>query len=79
MADSSTDHNVVEIIRVDDDDIHLDEESLGSVLMQDTCRNLPIALLAVNGEMRTGKSFLLNEILRHLKALPESGVSFTLL
>jgi len=66
--DTQGEGHAVQIVRANKDrTFTLDEEALARVLHQDHCKNKPVAIISVTGALRTGKSFLLNFILRYLK------------
>ncbi|XP_039248263.2 atlastin-2-like [Styela clava] len=46
----------------------LDEEKLSSLLLQDSIKDLHVAVISVAGAFRKGKSFLLNFFLRYLQS-----------
>lgn len=55
----------VTVIRVDEEGkLTLDSEALRSVLLQKDVQNLPVVVLLVAGAFRTGKSSILNVLLR---------------
>uniref|UniRef100_A0A0K8R758 Putative guanylate-binding protein n=1 Tax=Ixodes ricinus TaxID=34613 RepID=A0A0K8R758_IXORI len=55
----------VTVIRVDEEGkLSLDSEALQSVLLQKDVQNLPVVVLLVAGAIRTGKSSILNVLLR---------------
>ena len=60
-------HSVAILVPDERGRLTLDEAALRSVLMQDDVRNLPVAVLAVAGAFRKGKSFLLSLLLRFLE------------
>ncbi|XP_031755182.1 RING finger protein 112 isoform X1 [Xenopus tropicalis] len=55
--------------------ITLNMDAVGKCFMSDTIRDVPVYLLSVVGEKRTGKSFLMNYIIR---ALRNQGKEFSL-
>ncbi|KAK2709230.1 atlastin-like [Artemia franciscana] len=72
--DTQGEGHAVQIVRANKDrTFSLDEEALARVLHQDHCKNKPVAIISVTGALRTGKSFLLNFILRYLKKQGRKG------
>jgi len=62
----------VQIVKINDEDAEhsftLDEEALKEILNKPDVRDKPICVVSVAGAFRKGKSFLLNFMLRYLKA-----------
>jgi len=62
----------VQIVKINDEDAEhsftLDEEALKEILNKPEIRDKPISVVSVAGAFRKGKSFLLNFMLRYLKA-----------
>lgn len=61
---------VVQVLRKEDDSsstFHLDLPGLQSVFSQPRVCDLPVCIVTVAGAMRTGKSFLLDQMLQHLR------------
>jgi atlastin len=71
------DHRPVQIVKINDEDAEhsftLDEDALSEILNNDDIRDKPVCILAVAGAFRKGKSFMLNFMLRYLKAGGEEG------
>lgn len=55
------------VVTTDQHNFTLDEEQLSSLLLQDSVKDLHVAVISVAGAFRKGKSFLLNFFLRYLQ------------
>lgn len=62
-------HEPIQLIEVGNDHkFTLNEESLKKILLQDDIKDRSVAIISVAGDLRKGKSFLLNFFLRYLYA-----------
>ncbi|VBB17790.1 atlastin-2-like [Yasminevirus sp. GU-2018] len=60
----------VQIIKIEGSKFTFDYEAFKSIVdKNDRCKDLPVAVIIINGALRTGKSFFSNFIIRHLKSL----------
>ncbi|XP_065307611.2 atlastin-3-like [Dermacentor albipictus] len=62
----------LQIVRINEERLELDEVSLKRILLDDRVKDKPIAVVSVAGGFRTGKSFLLGFFLRYLHNLGRS-------
>jgi len=64
--------HAVQIVKINDEDTEhsftLDEDALKGILDKPEVKDKPVCVIAVAGAFRKGKSFLLNFLLRYLKA-----------
>ena len=71
----SSEMTVKQILSVSDDGgkktLRLHEENLQQLLEEDTA-NIPVVVISVTGAYRTGKSFLLNSMMRYIAATDKS-------
>lgn len=56
------------VVTTDQHNFTLDEDLLASLLLQDSVKDLNVAVISVAGAFRKGKSFLLNFFLRYLRS-----------
>jgi hypothetical protein len=57
----------VQIIRIEGSKFIFDYELFDSIVKQnEACSNLPVAVIIINGALRTGKSFFSNFVIKHL-------------
>lgn len=62
----------LQIVRINEECIELDEVALKRILLDDRVKDKPVAVVSVAGAFRTGKSFLLGFFLRYLHNLGRS-------
>lgn len=64
----------VQIIRIEGTKFTFDYDAFTSIVdKNEQCKNLPVAVIIINGALRTGKSFFSNFIIRYLKELTKNS------
>lgn len=59
----------VQIIRIEETEFIFDYDAVKSIIeLNKECSNMPVAIIIINGALRTGKSFFNNFVIRHLLA-----------
>ena len=53
--------------------LELNEAALAKILMKETIRDTPVAVISMNGKSRQGKSFLLNLLLHNILKKANAG------
>ena len=62
----------VQIIRIEETEFVFDYDAVREIIDSNPkCADLPVAIVIINGALRTGKSFFINFVIRHL--LKEEG------
>jgi atlastin len=72
MTDKTHDIRSVQIIRIEETEFVFDYDAVKEIIDSNPeCAELPVAIVIINGALRTGKSFFINIVIRHL--LKEAG------
>jgi hypothetical protein len=72
MTDKNLDIRSVQIIRIEETEFVFNYDAVKEIIDSNPeCADLPVAIVIINGALRTGKSFFVNFVIRHL--LKESG------
>lgn len=72
VSDGVDSGHELQIVRINEECIELDEVALKRILLDDRVKDKPVAVVSVAGAFRTGKSFLLGFFLRYLHNLGRS-------
>src|SRR5436190_2011416 len=68
LKPESNEPKSIQIVKILDSKFIFDFEALQNIINKNKiCRNLPVAIIIINGAARTGKSFFCNFIVRYIK------------